>query len=122
MKKISQGKDQSLILYENIEMYRSVYKDLLKKYQLLYESMENHFDTLGVSTKGKVLEDSFSTCGKCRKKMMLKNSSENTKFLFCSTCKDSFIVPKSKLFVFHTTLQWEYCKSMIILVHCVNIK
>jgi DNA topoisomerase III len=95
MKKISQGKDQSLILYENIEMYRSVYKDLLKKYQVLYESMENHFDTLGVS-KGTILENSFSTCGKCQKKMMLKNTSENIRFLFCSTCKDSFMVPKCK--------------------------
>eukprot|EP01080_Neovahlkampfia_damariscottae_P003222 gene3222-5537_t len=94
MKSISRGKDSKLILYENVEMYKAVFKELIQKYEKLDETMNKYFDQIGTSlTSSAIIKNYFSKCGKCQGTMQLKSSGD-TNFAFCTSCKESHVLPK----------------------------
>lgn len=99
MKDISLGKtSKDLVLMENIQMYKSIYKEVIKNVDKLDQVLKKYFKEIGESETLTILNKSFSQC-KCKSMMILKKTNDDNRILQCNTCKNTLILPPKLEFV-----------------------
>jgi DNA topoisomerase-3 len=92
MKKISLGtKSKELVLMETLQMYKSVYVEVVKSVSKMDLVLKKYFEDVGEQSI--VLDNHFSKC-KCGTWMSLTNVDEN-RFVYCPTCAQSLPIPRN---------------------------